>query len=287
METLERLKTKLSGIKHNALGEEKVLIISDLHIPFHREQMIVDIILKHRHEISTIIFAGDIIDCESVSKFSKEIRRPLSYEMATAYKFFHRIDKLTPEVKKILIWGNHEYRFVKYLADNHNELNEFHSDNILENIVNGFVHHDRLNRKKTIFPPLSSNFKVVNKWYVQYNDLLVAHPKNYSKIHLRTAINTVEHFLKRGFRFNALFIGHTHKWGDTVHFSVWCGELGCTCMDMEYADVGNTNYTPQQYGYAIIAFNNGVTDINESRLFRVLVKEEGDDGWQEEIADLN
>lgn len=287
MAKIEELKRKIAGIELKALGKEKVLILSDVHIPFHREEIILDIITKHRHEISTIIFGGDIIDCESVSFFPKEIRRPLIEEMVIAYKFLNKIDKLTPDVKKILIWGNHEYRFVKYLAEHKSELNPLHSDNILGNIVSGFVHYDRLLRKKTTYPPLSSNFKVVDKWFVQYNDLIVAHPKNFSKIALKTATNTVEHFIKRGFIFNTLFIGHTHKWGETDHFGKWCGELGCVCHKMDYSDTGNINYSPQIYGYAIVAFDKGVTDFAESKLHRIYICEEGDEEWQEENADLS
>lgn len=284
---VESLRSRINDVKFSALGKEKVLVISDLHIPFHREQMIIDIILKHRHEINAIIFGGDIVDCEGISKFPKEIRKPLIEEMIVAYKLLNRIDKLTPGIKKIFIWGNHEYRFVKYLADYKNELNPFHSDNVLQNIVSGFTHHDRLNRKKTTYPPLSSNFEVINKWFVQYNDLIVAHPKNFSKVPLKTATLTVEHFLKRGFKFKALYIGHTHKWGNAVHYSVLTGELGCNCQAMEYSDTGNTGYSPQDYGYAVVSFNDGVLDIENNRLHRIQALEEGDAEWLEETVDLS
>ena len=38
-------------------GIEKVLVLSDLHIPFQRED-ILDVVKKHKHEVSTIIFGG-------------------------------------------------------------------------------------------------------------------------------------------------------------------------------------------------------------------------------------
>ena len=44
-------------------GIEKVLVLSDLHIPYHRGD-IVDIVKQHKDEISMIIFNGDIIDCK-------------------------------------------------------------------------------------------------------------------------------------------------------------------------------------------------------------------------------
>ncbi len=274
MEEIIAIKARMAGIENKIFNKEKVLVLSDLHAPFHREELIIETIKQHRHEISTIIFGGDIIDCESVSSFPKEFRKPLIEEMIITYKFLNRIDKLTAGIKKILIWGNHEERFVRYLSNNKGELNLFHSDNILENIVNGFTYHDRLQRRKYLYPALSNNFKVINKWFVKYNDLIVAHPKNFSKIPLRTAVSTVEHFLKRGFNFNTCFIGHTHKWGSTEHYSIWTGELGCLCHSMEYADKGNINYSPQIYGYAIFAFENGITVYDDSKLYKLDIQDD-------------
>lgn len=255
-------------------NKEKVLILSDLHCPFHNEKMILDIINKHRFSIDTIIFGGDIIDCESVSFFPKENRKSLVEEMVITYNLLNKIDKLTPDAKKILIKGNHEHRFDRFLAENKSELNIFHSNNILENIVNGFSVHNRDTENKTVYSKLSDNFIVINKWFVQYGDIIVSHPTNYSKIPLKTATMAVEHFVKRGMIFNTMFIGHTHKWGDTFFYSKWIGELGCLCMPMEYSDNGNVNYTPQIYGYAVITLVNGITDYDNSKLYRV--EEKGD-----------
>lgn len=255
-------------------GISKTLILTDLHIPFHREDTIIDIIMKHRDEIDTIIFGGDIVDCEGISSFPKEVRKPMIEEMEVAYKFLKRVDRLTPDVKKVMIWGNHEYRYVRYLQNKGNELNPFHSDNILEEIVKGFVKHDRGRNRKTVYPALSDNFVVLNKWFVQHGDMIVAHPKNFSKINLRTAVSTVDHFLARGMKFNTCGIGHTHKQGTTMRNGVWTIEFGCLCKPMEYSDTGNVSYTPQNYGYALVTQVNGVTDINQSRAYILDLPEE-------------
>lgn len=263
-------------------GVSKTLILTDLHIPFHREETIIDIILKHRDEIDTIILGGDIVDCEGISSFPKEIRKPMIQEMEIAYKFLKRIDRLTPEIKKIMIWGNHEYRYVRYLENKGNELNPFHSLNILEEIANGFTKFDRTNNKKTVYPPLSDNFVVVDKWFVQHGDMIVAHPKNFSKINLRTAVTTVDHFLARGMKFNTCGIGHTHKQGTTMRNGIWTIEFGCLCKPMDYADTGNVSYTPQNYGYALVTQVHGVTDINQSRAY-ILDLEDDVESWELEI----
>jgi predicted phosphodiesterase len=270
-------------LKNN--GISKTLVLFDLHIPFHRENDIIDIILKHRNEIDTIIFGGDLMDCEAISVYPKEGRGSLVNEMMTVHRFLKRIDKLTPNVKKILMWGNHEYRYVRYLAEHSSELNALHSDNVLQEVVDGFTHYDKRNKKKTIFPPLSDNFEIINKWYYKHGDMIVAHPKNNFK-NLRLFFRTVEYFVKQGKVFNTLLIGHTHKWGVSSDFGKWGGECGCLCVNMDYADNGNINYTSQQYGYALITQINGITDINKSRIFK-LSFEEGEQTWQESMDDQN
>lgn len=274
-----REETKSIDVKN---GTKRTLILNDLHIPFHREQVVIDIVMKHRHEIDTIIFGGDVVDCEGISSFPKEIRKPLISEMILAYKFLRRIDKLTPDVKKFFIWGNHEYRYVRELENRGNSLNPLHSSNILQEIVNGFTHHDRLSRIKTVFPPLSDNFTVIDKWYMKYEDMVIAHPHNFSRQKLKTAHQALEHFISRGWKFNAIFIGHTHKWGMSNDKGIWFGETGCLCLPMDYADKGNVNYTPQDYGYVLVTHVNGAIDINQSRLYKLQL-EDGEEQWQEDV----
>lgn len=248
---------------------EKVLILSDLHCPFHNEKMILDIVILHRFNIDTIIFGGDIIDCESVSFFPKENRKSLIEEMIITYNFLKKIDDLTPNVKKILIKGNHELRFNRFLAENKSELNVFHSNNILKNIVDGFSIYDMESGDKSVYSKLSDNFIAIDKWFVKYGNLIIAHPTTFSKVPLKTAALSVEHFMKRGIDFKALLIGHTHKLGDTYLYNKWLGELGCLCLPMDYADNGNVNYTPQLYGYALISMTKGCIDLDNSRIYRI------------------
>jgi len=276
-------KDKSKEIKED--GIEKILVMGCLHIPFHRENEIMNIILKHRNEINTIIFAGDLVDCEPISVFPKEQQKPLFLEMAEASQLLKRIDKLTPNIKKILIWGNHEYRFSSYLSRNKNELNYLHSTNILWEIKNGFVYHDKVNKKRYRYEPLSDNFTIIDKWYTQYGDMMVAHPKTFSKVRMKTATMTFDYFKNMKKVFNAVLIAHTHKWGFITLGDSLVGEVGCLCKAMEYANNGNISYTPQEYGYAIIAQKDGITDINNSKFYRLCL-EDGDKKWQDENADL-
>ena len=241
---------------------EKVLVLSDLHIPFHKDKEIIDIV-KEYSNVNLIILAGDILDCFSVSTFPKEMHIPLYEELKIASSFLKKIDRLTPNTKKIVFRGNHEFRFKRYLAKFQSEFSPLVSDDILEILKNGFTYRDYKNRKRVI-EPLSDNFKIVDSWYYIYKDLILAHPTNFSKIPMRTCVSTYDYFKNQGIDFNALAIGHTHKAGTLIHGGTLLCELGCLCEQMDYANNGNVNYTPQTNGYGVFVFNKDKVDIYNS-----------------------
>lgn len=241
---------------------ERVLVLSDLHIPFHKDKEIIDIVKEHSN-VDLIILAGDILDCFSVSSFPKEMHIPLYEELKIASSFLKKIDRLTPNTKKIVFRGNHEFRFKRYLAKFQSEFSPLVSDDILEILKNGFTYRDYKNRKRVI-EPLSDNFEIIDSWYYIYKDLILAHPTNFSKIPMRTCVSTYDYFKNQGIDFNALAIGHTHKAGSLIHGGTLLCELGCLCEQMDYANNGNVNYTPQTNGYGVFVFHKGKVDIYNS-----------------------
>lgn len=241
---------------------ERVLVLSDLHIPFHKDKEIVNIVKEHSN-VDLIILAGDILDCFSVSSFPKEMHIPLYEELKIASSVLKKIDRLTPNTKKIVFRGNHEFRFKRYLAKFQSEFSPLVSDDILEILKNGFTYRDYKNRKRVV-EPLSDNFTIIDSWYYIYKDLILAHPTNFSKIPMRTCVSTYDYFKNQGIDFNALAIGHTHKAGSLIHGGTLLCELGCLCEQMDYANNGNVNYTPQTNGYGVFVFHKGKVDIYNS-----------------------
>lgn len=241
---------------------ERVLVLSDLHIPFHKDKEIVNIVKEHSN-VDLIILAGDILDCFSVSSFPKEMHIPLYEELKIASSVLKKIDRLTPNTKKIVFRGNHEFRFKRYLAKFQSEFSPLVSDDILEILKNGFTYRDYKNRKRVV-EPLSDNFTIIDSWYYIYKDLVLAHPTNFSKIPMRTCVSTYDYFKNQGIDFNALAIGHTHKAGSLIHGGTLLCELGCLCEQMDYANNGNVNYTPQTNGYGVFVFHKGKVDIYNS-----------------------
>ncbi len=259
---IQRSKPKKS--KKNK-SQERCLVLSDLHIPYHRDD-ILEVVKSHAKEIDTLVIAGDCVDCESISKFKELGKIPLIDEMVIAHSVLKAVEDLTPGVKRYVIYGNHEERFVKYLATYDNSLNPLHSSNILQEIIGGFQKHDHRLGQTTVYSGL--DYEVIDQWHMQLNDLIIAHPSGFSKIPGRTVSNACEYFTRNGFDFNAVMIGHTHKIIEKLpNLNKWCYEIGCLCKEMPYAAGGKLGYTPQNPGYAVAVFENKQFDVNTSKIY--------------------
>ena len=91
---------------------KSILIINDLHIPFHRDDVLS--IIKSYHDygdLNTIIFGGDIIDCKSISSFPDLDDITIEYEIEVAINFFKKVREIVGDSTKVIcIKGNHEVR---------------------------------------------------------------------------------------------------------------------------------------------------------------------------------
>src|SRR5690606_36422587 len=47
--------------------DKSVMVLNDLHLPFERKD-VLEIIEKHKNEITTLVFDCDLIDCKTISK---------------------------------------------------------------------------------------------------------------------------------------------------------------------------------------------------------------------------
>lgn len=253
--------TKLEKLQKENI--EKVLIISDLHIPFQRDD-VIDIVRKYADEVSMIILNGDIQDCKAISSFVELGRGKLIDEMSFAHQMLKWIDVLTPDIPKIIVQGNHEVRMKKYLANNPNELNNLHTDNIMKEVIEGFKCVDHEKGLVTYYEPLK-NYTALDNWYYEYKGMICCHPLSFSKIPARTAYNAVEYFVRNGFNFDTCIVAHTHHYGSCMNLGKYTVETGCLCQEQPYAATGKLNYTPQDYGYHLAVFKDGVYDINLSK----------------------
>lgn len=235
---------------------EKYVVISDLHIPFHLDE--VDKILElHASKEVNLVIAGDALDCFDISVYPKSKSVSFANEVNIFKELLVKCCKLFKKV--YLIGGNHEARHSTYLRKRLSaEVASLIGADILENITNSL----RL-------PNLYYTSGDTNNWYVQIDNVIIAHPSSYRKAILGTAQDTYNYFDARGTDALVFLLGHTHALGITVHKNRVIGEIGCLCKEQDYSLSGNTAYNPATNGYCYFYSHNNKVTFNDITLVRV------------------
>lgn len=99
-------------------GPRRVLMLSDIHIPFHDVNAVTAAIDFGRQEkVTDVWLNGDILDFYSLSSFEKDPReRRFSDELEMAKTFVDAICEAFPNANIWAKMGNHENRFDRYLS---------------------------------------------------------------------------------------------------------------------------------------------------------------------------
>lgn len=252
-------------------GYIKCLVMNDLHIPYQREDILNEI-EKYRN-VDYIILGGDIIDCESCSSYDVLDRPSVEEELVAAHDFLCKINEIVnPQKTKIIaIRGNHEYRYSKEIIKmQQKQLQKMLNPNLLSMLSTGFTYYEK---NKDITYKGISNFEYINDWKIKlFDNLIVAHPTDFSGIDGKMCEKVSEHFLNRKMvePDDVIIFGHTHKHSSMKvnrRQGVYVIENSCLCKPMEYADTGKLGYNPQNYGYTYLKFREGEKiDINNIKI---------------------
>lgn len=241
-----------------------VLILNDIHIPFNRSD-VLKIVEKHAKKIQAVIIGGDLIDCKSISVFPTLDDITIETEIASAIEFVSCIRKIVGDkVKIIIIEGNHESRWRKYIMNMHDKkLYKFINPNILEMLKSGMVLYQ--NSKEKVYKGIE-DLIIVNDWWVNYKGIIVCHPTNFYKQPSKNSNTAIEYFIKQGQEFQALVCAHNHHQSMCHHYGVWSIESGCLCQEFDYTK-GKTTIESHDYGYVVINFKGKKVDKNKSRIY--------------------
>jgi predicted phosphodiesterase len=118
------------------LAGKKILILSDIHIPYHSIDSITSAFNYARKEKpDTVLLNGDTIDFFQLSRFCKEPgKRSFAHELAAFKQFFEVLQK-TFGAKVYFKLGNHEERYNHFLWQKAGELDgvdEFKLEEIIK-----------------------------------------------------------------------------------------------------------------------------------------------------------
>lgn len=94
-----------------------ILLISDLHIPYH-DNYAITLAFDYgiRHNINTIFINGDLIDFHKVSRFEADPKkRSVKEEFEAAKQFLVSLRDTFPTAKIYWLKGNHDTRYEKFL----------------------------------------------------------------------------------------------------------------------------------------------------------------------------
>ena len=98
-------------------GNYKVLILGDIHIPYHSKQA-TEIAIKKgvEYQPDIIILNGDIFDFFTISQWEKDPRkRNFKLEIEMCKQFFEYLRYNFPKAEIIFKQGNHEERYERYM----------------------------------------------------------------------------------------------------------------------------------------------------------------------------
>lgn len=266
LEKIDKIKEKNIPIKIERNG---LLDLADLHIPFQIDG-ILDIVEKHKDEISTIVLSGDILDCFEISRFKSIYNYPIEKELIEAIKFINQIKKIVgSQVKIVLIFGNHEQRLKSYIARmQQRELCKFLNPRILFMLQRGFVLYE--NGAETFYEGIE-DLIVIDDWFVNFNEqIIICHPNSYSKTDVQNAKMAINYFITHGHKFSAVAVSHTHHQNETFDYMGKYGaEVGCLCKQFDYTS-GYTSVRKNINGYGLFKFDsNGKFDVNGSKLYQI------------------
>lgn len=101
-----------------------VLLISDLHIPYHDiDAITIALDYGKKHKVNTIYINGDFIDMALISKFEKDLRkRSIKQEFDAAKEILRSIRKAFPSAEIYWARGNHCVRWEKFLMQKVQEI---------------------------------------------------------------------------------------------------------------------------------------------------------------------
>lgn len=98
--------------------EEKVLVVSDVHIPYHDEALLADALARaEMHEVEAIVWLGDLLDNPTFSPWGvDDTSTNFARELDIAEGLIREADRLPSIKRQYWSLGNHEERWFRRLG---------------------------------------------------------------------------------------------------------------------------------------------------------------------------
>lgn len=263
----DRFKARKQERKANK--PQKILVIPDLHVPFHEPEFFATM-LTEDGDADKAICIGDFGDAYALSRFVRYERMPYRDEWAAVTLAMQELASTFPEIDVII--GNHDARLEKALRTH---LTEDMVDAI-QCMTGGVLCPITALAKR--YP----NVRIVKNeaqngmamdWWTSCGDAWLGHPEKFSRVP-SSAVRFTEEWLHDfdqtlGMQienYRLIVMGHTHAYSQ---FPWRSGRLlvecGCLCKTQGYMLSPRIGGRPQRRGYLTFEQTDGRTDLNSVR----------------------
>lgn len=251
------------------IGRMKILVIPDLHAPFHDRAMLATM-LEREKDADLAVVMGDIGDGYAFSKYIKYESVPYEQELAAITQILEQLSERFPST--LVIQGNHDApRLEKQLRD------RLSSDMVsaIQAMTGGSLDPiEALCQRR--FPNVSLASHPVGrhrvKWMAQVGDAIFCHAEKYSRVP-GAALRAIEEWFADNERvvelnpWRVVVQAHTHQLGVIPYRAdKLLVECGCLATTPGYALTARIGGRPQRMGYCTIEQCDGVTDFNSVRM---------------------
>jgi predicted phosphodiesterase len=248
---------------------QKILVVPDLHAPFHEAQMFADM-LEREKDADKVICIGDLSDSYALSTYTHYRRVSFTEEWASVTLCMQALSERFPEVEIVI--GNHDARLEKRLRERLSEdmvdAVRYLSGGILCPITALSKRYPNVKVAKHSVP----NGDSVD-WFTTLGDVWLGHPEKYSRTP-GAALRFVDEWLADNeaalglSRYRLIVMGHTHTYSQFLwRAGTMLIECGCLCQQQGYMLKPRIGGRPQRRGYVTFEQTDGVTDLNTVRFY--------------------
>lgn len=246
----------------------ETVVISDLHVPDERMDLLARIAETHRG--ANLVIAGDLDDFEMLSKFDQLDWTGLTFQESLARRDAV-LDFLTQHFTNVeVMLGNHDLRIPRKAARLLGADYAFMSQQFL--MWTYEKRHGIRLVTQDVRKQCGRQIPYLH-YYHQVGDCMIGHVEVSGRTPGKGAERAHDFF--QGWKkelglsdFRVVLQAHTHKqsYFRHSHSKAHCYEIGALCDIPSYSLMSRQNYGPPQLGYFSLVQYDGVTDINESRL---------------------
>lgn len=257
---------------HRPAGSRKILVLSDLHIPFHNMEMI-DWAVTTERDADELVLLGDLWDMYAASRFVKNRRIDVLEELEIGYSML--VDWLQQFERVVVVVGNHDTRPARLVMREHVEVAPLLLSPLeyvkYRMVSDGQAHLlERLVEPRYLVRGSHPSYPVVTDFLYVVGDAVLGHFEVSRKGPGMTAYRLAMEWLPTWGplvgveQARVLVQGHVHRLSKGIYGKTTIIESGCCAHVLDYVTQYPLSYAPPSIGYVVLYQDDGVTDINRS-----------------------